>query len=121
MNDKSNQFGNQRKIIDTRTAKFSPYDFGGPTLKGVSQLDLTYDHKSGHGAYMIRMQAGTITTKHIHTVREEYLIMEGDLIESDGTELGPGDYVIYEPGTEHYSRTVHGCTLIGFDYPAPNS
>lgn len=120
MSDKSNQFGHQRKIINTNDAQYAPYDFAGPTLDGVFQLDLSYDQNTGHGAYMIRMEAGTITTKHIHTVREEYLIMEGDLIESDGIELGPGDYVIYEPGTEHNSRTVNGCTLIGFDYPAPN-
>jgi len=121
MNDKSNQFGNQRQIVNTNTAKYSVYDFGGPALEGIHQLDLSYDQKSGHGAYMIKMEPGTITTKHVHTVREEYLIMEGDMVESDGTVLGPGDYVIYEPGTEHNSRTINGCTIIGFDYPVPDS
>ena len=83
------------------------------------QLDLTYDRQTGHGAYMIRMEPGTITTMHGHTCREEYLILEGDVVESDGTVLGPGDYVIYEPGTEHNSRTVNGCLVVGFDFPAP--
>ncbi|MFT5219111.1 MAG: mannose-6-phosphate isomerase-like protein (cupin superfamily) [Gammaproteobacteria bacterium] len=119
MKNQSNHFGDKRQIIDTNTAKFDIYDFGGSALKGVYQLDLTYDRKTGHGAYMIRMEPGTVTTKHIHSIREEYLIMEGDVVESDGTVLAPGDYVIYEPGTEHNSRTVGGCTLIGFDYPAP--
>ena len=117
MTDKSKAFGDKRKIINTNTAKYSVYDFGGPPLEGIHQLDLTYNHDSGHGAYMIRMDPGTVTTSHVHSVREEYLIMEGDLVESDGTELGPGDYIIYEPGTEHNSRTVNGCVLIGFDYP----
>jgi len=121
VSDKPNPFGNQRRVIDTKTAKFAIYDFAGPPLSGVHQLDLSYDKKTGHGAYMIRMEAGTETTSHVHTVREEYLILEGDLIESDGTEFGQGDYIIYEPGTEHSSRTVGGCVLVGFDYPAPNS
>jgi len=120
MSNNSSEFGDQRKIIDTNTASYEVYDFGGPALPGVLQLDLSYDQKSGHGAYMIKMEPGTVTTSHVHQVREEYLIMEGDLVESDGTELGPGDYVIYEPGTEHNSSTVNGCTIVGFDYPTPD-
>lgn len=120
MNNLSDQYGDQRQIIKTKEAKFDVYDFGGPVLKGVHQLDLSYDRKTGHGAYLIRMEPGTVTTTHIHTLREEYLILEGDVVESDGTVLGPGDYVIYEPGTEHNSRTVNGCLAIGFDYPSPD-
>lgn len=116
MKSQSNHYGNQRQIINTKTAKFDMYDFGGPVLEGIGQLDLSYDRETGHGVYMIRMEPGTETTAHVHTVREEYLILEGDLVESDGTVLGPGDYVIYEPGTKHSSRTVNGCLAIGFEY-----
>ncbi|MCP4766787.1 MAG: cupin domain-containing protein [Gammaproteobacteria bacterium] len=120
MKNHTNHFGVKRQIIDTNTAKYDVYDFGGPILEGVYQLDLSYDRNTGHGVYMIRMEPGTVTTTHVHTIREEYLILEGDVVESDGTVLGPGDYVIYEPGTEHNSRTVGGCTVIGFDHPAPD-
>ncbi len=115
MNTKSDQYGELRQIIHTQDAKFDTYDFGGPPLEGISQLDLTYDRNTGFGAYIIRMEPGTETTAHVHTVREEYLILEGDLIEPDGTVLGPGDYVIYHPGSRHSSRTEHGCLIIGFD------
>lgn len=121
MKKQTGHFGDKRRIIDTKTAKYDLYDFGGPVLEGIGQLDLTYDRKTGHGAYLIRMEAGTETTAHVHNVREEYFILEGDVVESDGTVLGPGDYVIYEPGTEHNSRTVNGCLLIGFDYPVPSN
>ncbi len=113
----SDGFGDQRQIVNTDKAKYYPYDFGGPVLAGVYQLDLSYNRDSGHGMYLIRMDPGTETTRHVHSLREEYLILEGDVVESDGTVLGPGDYVIYEPGTEHSSKTVNGCRLIGFDYP----
>lgn len=119
MKNHTNHFGDQRKIIDTNTAQFGIYDFAGPALEGVYQLDLSYDRKTGRGAYMIRMEPGTVTTTHVHSLREEYLVLEGDVVESDGTVLGPGDYVIYEPGTEHNSRTVNGCLVVGFDYPSP--
>ena len=108
------------KVINTKKADYYVYDFEGPALDGVYQLDLSYDQETGHGVYMIRMEPGTITTKHIHKLREEYLILEGDIIESDGTVLGPGDYIIYEPGSEHNSRTETGALVIGFDYPSPD-
>ena len=110
-----------RRVINTQNAKYEDYDFDGPILKDIGQLDLTYDRETGLGAYMIRMQAGSETTRHVHTIREEYLIIDGDLVESDGLVLGPGDYVIYEPGTEHSSRTVNGCVLIGFDSKPPSN
>ena len=119
MNQKSNSFGDARQVINTNEAEYYQYDFGGIVLDGIQQLDLSYDQKTGHGAYMIRMEPGTVTTAHVHTVREEYLILAGDIVESDGTEYGPGDYIIYEPGTEHNTRSINGALLIGFDYPSP--
>lgn len=104
-----------RQVINTKEAEYEVYDFGGPVLEDIGQLDLTYDRETELGAYMIRMQPGSETTRHVHTIREEYLIIEGDLIESDGLVLGPGDYVIYQPGSEHSSRSEKGCLLIGFD------
>ena len=118
MTSSTEKSGRLREIIDTSKAEYQIYDFEGPPLEGIYQLDLTYDRETGHGAYMIRMEAGTETTPHEHQLREQYLILEGDLVESDGTVLGPGDFVIYESGSYHSSRTVNGCLLIGFDYPA---
>ncbi len=106
----------RRRIIKTATTTFDQYDLDGPVQRDMSQLSLSYDRKSGQGAYMVRMEPGAETIKHIHRRREEYLIIEGDLVEADGTELGPGDYVIYPPGSEHNSRTVNGCLLIGIDF-----
>ena len=119
MKHQSSQKRKSGKVINTNKAEYYIYDFEGPALDGVYQLDLSYDQETGHGAYMIRMEPGTITTKHVHTLREEYLILEGDIIESDGTVLGAGDYIIYEPESEHNSRTESGALVIGFDYPSP--
>ena len=106
----------ERHIIKTATAHYETYDLEGEVQDDMRFLGLSHDRKSGQGAYMIRMAPGAETIRHVHRRREEYLILEGDLVESDGTVLGPGDYVIYPPGSEHNSRTVEGCLLIGFDY-----
>ena len=68
------------------------------------------------GAYVIRMQPGAQTIAHTHGGNEDYLIIEGEVIESDGTVLKPGTFVHYEPGTHHNSRTETGCLLIGVDW-----
>ena len=112
----TDQYGDNRKIIKTATTEFGIYDFEGPVQEDMLLLRLSYDRDTGQGAYMMRMQPGAETVRHVHKRREEYLIIEGDLIESDGTVLGPGDYVIYQPGTEHNSHTANGCLLIGIDY-----
>ena len=105
-----------RQIIKTASETFVPYDFDGPLQEDMGLLKLSHDDATGQGAYMIRMEPGAETIRHVHKRREEYYIIEGDLIESDGTVLGAGDYVIYQPGSEHNSRTETGCLLIGIDY-----
>ncbi len=113
---KTKNANTKRRIIKTASTEFGPYDFEGPLQEDMSLLKLSYDHEARQGAYMIRMEPGAETIRHVHKRREEYLILEGDLVESDGTVLGPGDYVIYASGSEHNSRTVNGCFLIGIDY-----
>jgi len=51
--------------------------------------------------------------------REEYLILEGEAIEHDGTVLRPGDWIVYEPGSYHATRTETGCLLVGLDWDPP--
>jgi uncharacterized cupin superfamily protein len=50
---------------------------------------------------------------------EDFLVLEGELIESDGTVLKAGDFVSYQPGSAHSSRTDSGCLIIGFDWGNP--
>lgn len=114
--NRDNNFSDSRTVIRTGETPFSVYDLDGPVQTDMSLLKLSYDEHKQQGAYMIRMQPGAETIAHTHRRREEYYIIEGDLVESDGKVLGPGDYVIYEPGSWHNSRTVNGCLLIGIDY-----
>lgn len=104
-----------RNIIKTATTDFGDYLWQ-PDREDISFLNLTYDRKSKQGAYMMKMQPGSETEIHNHGRREEYYIIDGDLIESDGTRLRPGDYVVYPPGTVHRSRTENGCSILAVEY-----
>ncbi len=114
----NNPYRNQRFIIDIHDpASYRPYDLEGEVQDDMSYIPLTYDKDGdGNGTYVIRMQPGARTIAHTHAGNEDYLILEGQLIESDGTVLEAGSFVHYEPGTKHDSRTETGCLLIGVDW-----
>ncbi len=106
-----------RKIVNIYEAALRVYDMEGPEQPDMGWLPLTYDSDGNeNGCYVIRMEPGATTIWHEHQGMEDYLILEGDLIEPDGTRLKPGDFVSYPPGSEHNSRTENGCFLIGFDW-----
>lgn len=114
----SKRYGDQRFIVDIHDqSNYRVYDLEGEVQDDMSYIPLTYDKDGdGNGAYVIRMQPGAQTIAHTHGGNEDYLVIEGELIEPDGTVLGPGTFVHYEPGTHHNSRTETGCLLIGVDW-----
>ena len=77
--------------------------------------------ESGVAIWTLRMEPGAVTISHEHAGMEEFLILEGDLIDADGTVFGPGDFVSYEPGTTHNSRTEGGCLIAVFEWQPPAS
>lgn len=105
-----------RRVIRTKNVPFERYDLEGELQPDMAFLPLSYDRERDIGTYMIRMEPGAATIRHTHAHIEEFFILEGHLIEDDGTVLGPGDYVFFNAGTRHNSRTEKGCLLIGFDW-----
>lgn len=108
--------GNDRSVINIYDTPMGAYDMDGPLQPDMSLIELSYNREKSQGAYLIRMQPGAETVAHEHRFREEFLILEGELIESDGTVLKPGDYIVYGAGTYHNSRTETGCLLLGIDW-----
>ena len=105
-----------RKITNIYEGQFVPYDLDGPEQEDITYLNISYDSKIGKGWYVIRLEPGAETLVHVHDVYEEFLILEGNLIEDDGTILKAGDFVTYPKGTRHNSRTNTGCLLIGINH-----
>ena len=105
-----------RRVVATGGACFGPYAMEGPLQPEMGVAMLSYDEARAEGVYLMRMDPGAATIAHEHRGFEDFMILEGELIESDGTVLRRGDVVSYAPGTRHNSRTETGCTLIGFDW-----
>ena len=111
----------ERTIVNIFEAAFDAYDMEGPVQPEMSVLRVSYSDATRRGIYVMRMEPGAVTIPHTHQCMEEFLILEGELIESDGTVLRKGDVTSYRPGTRHNSRTETGCLLVGFDWDRPGT
>jgi anti-sigma factor ChrR (cupin superfamily) len=75
---------------------------------------ISYDQISGQGSYVLKMDSGAQTVPHTHMGFEEFLIVEGELIDSDGMVLKKGEFVSFEPGSQHSSFSEIGALIIVF-------
>lgn len=105
-----------RQVFRTRETPFRTYDLEGQVQPEMSLLPLSRDTSSGEGSYMMRMDPGAESIWHSHARQEEFMILDGDLIDDDGAVFGPGNHVCYAAGTAHNSRTEGGCLLIVFEW-----
>ena len=101
----------ERKIANIHKAGFQPFVYPDGTALGDTILQLDADKPLGEGFHVYRMPAGMTTRGHRHNGHEQFLILQGELHESDGTILRAGDLVFYKDGTEHHSYTPDGCLL----------
>ena len=100
-----------RKVTNIRTAEFTPWDSEGATERGTSILQLNAGQPKGVGFYIYKMEPGARSTPHRHGGAEEFLMIEGELIDNDGTIYRPGDVVWLAAGTEHTSYSPEGCVI----------
>ena len=104
---------NLRKIINTSQPNFTPYNRYGTPVKGMSWLPLSGELSNGeYECFMLRMEPGSHSKPHEHQGHEEFLLLEGHLIDLDGVEYKTGDYIQLLPGSTHSSHTVDGCLLM---------
>jgi anti-sigma factor ChrR (cupin superfamily) len=102
-----------RQIINTGVDEFRPYDRYGEPIPGMSWIALSGELLNGDfECFLLRMEAGAKSRPHEHMGLEEFLIMEGELIDCDGTAYRSGDFVRLLPGSKHSSHTPNGCLLM---------
>ena len=100
----------KRRVVNLRDAVFEPFE----DETGTGLLQLNPNIKKGTGFYIYKMQPGAKSTPHQHIGAEEFYVIEGELIDNDGTLYSAGDVVWLDAGTEHTSTTKTGCTIVVF-------
>ena len=102
-----------RQIADTASDNFRPYDRYGEPIDGMSWIPLSGELLNGeYECFLLRMDAGARSNPHEHTGHEEFLMLDGELIDCDGQRFRAGDFVHFQPGSKHSSHTPDGCTLL---------
>ena len=104
----------KRKITKLNNLKFEPFDKYGKPIAGWTWHKISFDEKTNFGSYISKLEPGTKTIPHIHSGHEEFLILDGELIDSDGTIFKKGDFISYEPNSSHSSFTEKGCLILTF-------
>ena len=105
---------NKRKIINTNHLKFKPFDKYGKPIDGWTWHNISFDKETNFGTYISKLEPGTKTLPHVHSGYEEFLILDGELIDSDGTIFKKGDFISYKPNSTHSSHTKKGCLILTF-------
>ncbi|MEM9146379.1 MAG: cupin domain-containing protein [Pseudomonadota bacterium] len=102
----------ERRVANIRDeAAYRPYDPEGVSEQGTSFIKLNDQGPRDVGFYIYRMEPGSRSTPHRHGGAEEFLMIEGELIDNDGTVYRAGDVVWLAGGTEHTSHTETGCLI----------
>jgi len=105
----------KRKITNLYNVKFEPFNNYGSVVEGMSWHKISYDRKNGgQGSYLLKMDPGAKSLPHEHTNYEEFLILDGELIDPDNKVFKKGDFVTFEPGSQHSSYTKDGCLILVF-------
>ena len=100
-----------RQVVNIHRGSYENFVYPDGMALGDAILQLDKDQPLGVGFHVYRMPAGMKTRGHRHNGHEQFLILEGELHESDGTVLKAGDLVFYRDGSEHDSYTPNGCLL----------
>ena len=102
-----------RSIINANQEEFRPYDRYGTPVEGMWWIPLSGEPGNGEfECFLLRMDPGAASKPHEHTGHEEFLIVDGSLIDCDDREFKTGEYVHFQPGSRHSSHTPDGCTLL---------
>lgn len=110
----SERDGNGRLVMRVENVEFRPYDLYGDPVPGIVWKPINFDVDTMVGSFLVQVEPGSKSLPHIHTGGEDSFILEGELIDGDGTAFGPGDIVSYDAGSQHASQSPKGCTIVVF-------
>ena len=102
-----------RRVVPTASVAFQPYERYGKAIPGLEWLPLSGTmHDDDFECFLIRMKPGGASSPHEHTGYEEFLLLDGELEDCDGTVFKAGDFVSFSPGSKHYSVSAKGCLML---------
>jgi anti-sigma factor ChrR (cupin superfamily) len=106
---------NERIVHNYKTAPYKSYiDADGREIPGQSYVQFDDTFPEGAGFTLYRMAPGSSSQPHEHTCHEQFFVIEGEVTDNDGYVYKAGDFVLLKTGTQHFSTTEKGATLVVF-------
>ena len=99
-----------RKVANIHTDAFEPFVYPDGLALGDGVLQLDTGIPLGTGFHVYKMPPGMTSRSHRHNGHEQFLILEGELHESDGRVLKAGDLVaeVIDPMAHRSERVCAG-------------
>ena len=101
-----------RTIAKTGSARFELMESRGAQSFDTWWHNISFDTETGIGSYLMIMPPGSTSEPHRHLGREEFFVLEGELVDVDGQAYVSGDFVSLEAGSSHGVESASGCKLI---------
>lgn len=101
-----------RNVIHCADIEMKPYDRYGEPRDDMEWLHLSGKAEDGFECFLLRLKPGACSTPHEHSGYEQFLLLDGKMEDCDGMVFKAGDFVSFEPGSQHYSVSPSGCTLL---------
>ena len=100
-----------RTMINWKDADWVPY----PTADGAPGAYAWHPIRplgEGAGFYLMKVAPGRASQPHCHEALEGIVMLEGELVDSDGAVFGPGDCIAYRAGSRHHTASPKGATML---------
>ncbi len=104
----------KRTLVNAFTTDYQPYGLQGEEQSDISWHNISWNEESQSGFFLVKFRPGGSSIPHEHLGYEEFVILEGDLVDSDGAKYVTGDCVSLESGSRHYSTSEIGATIAVF-------
>ena len=101
-----------RSVRSAGDADFVPFERYGEPIEGMTWCPLSIGEDDDLEIYLLRIAAGSQTYPHEHVGSEQFLVLEGSLIDCDGTRIKAGTFARFEAGSRHHSSTDEDCLLM---------
>ncbi len=106
------------RLVRTSELPWEPIRYPGVYVK-----TLLFDRESGLFTVLMKMDPGAELPDHEHVLLEQTYVIEGRLVDKQGSEIGltagPGDFVWRPAGSRHAAWTPEGGLMIAI-FQIPN-
>ena len=104
----------RRKVVNYKEADFETYSLQGKPQADLSWHNISWSDEDDSGFFLIKFDPGGVSLPHEHLGTEEFVILEGEIMDHDGWVYRPGDCVSLAKGSRHFSSSDTGAIVAVF-------